>query len=37
MLHRIWMAAGCPLAAIEDALDRRQLLKMQGWHEAINR
>jgi hypothetical protein len=37
MLHRIWLAAGCPLAAIEDALDRRQLLKTQGWHEAHDR
>jgi hypothetical protein len=34
MLHRIWLAWGCPLAAIEVALDRRQLLKMQGWREA---
>ncbi len=36
MLHRTWLAAGSQLSAIEDALNRRQLLKTQGWHEACD-
>jgi hypothetical protein len=33
LLHRMWMAAGRGLNAIEEALARRDALKASGWQE----
>jgi hypothetical protein len=35
LLHRLWLAAGRGLAAIEDAVRQRDRLKADGWREVI--
>ena len=33
LLHRLWLAAGRGLAALEDAVRQRETLKAAGWRE----